>query len=1368
MKNLKTVCGIIAMMAIIGILLGCPNPVDPEAGATTGSIAGKALFSDGANHSGILISLEKTGGVVSQSVRSAALSGRVAARAVAASTSTGGNGAYEFNSVAPGTYTIYASSRDSSEGAVTTSVVVTAGSRAVAADLQLTPVGSLLGRIKLDNGETGNLGFLVFLAGTSYMAITNDAGNFTISGVPAGSGYDVVIMKGSYTCTWITGQPVNGGAAISLGDKTVAGSDLDGSGAAGEMIWKGSFAVAPENPEQNWVYYNSADEKLYVYDNGLWVTLSQNSDSGDTGAMMIWKGSFAAAPENPEQNWVYYNSADEKLYVYDNGLWVTLSQNSDSGAMMIWKGSLAAAPENPEQNWVYYNSAVEELYVYDGGAWQALSQNNGDLGGMVIWKGSFATAPSSPQANWLYYNTTTEKLYLYDGGAWKALSQNNGDLGGMVIWKGSFASAPSSPQANWLYYNTTAEKLYLYDGGAWKALSQNNGDISGMMIWKGSLTTAPSSPQANWLYYNTAAEKLYLYDGGAWKVLSQNNGDISGMMIWKGSLATAPSSPKANWLYYNSADEKLYAYDGGAWRVLADNSDVYPAYGISLDKSGTQTFPAASFGYGAQAPLSVTVSNTGKQNTGALTLGLSGSGSDDFTLNESGVAGVAPGGTYTFTAVPKTGLAVGTYTALVTVDGANLSAQTLTLSFTVNAAPGYGIALDQTAAHTFTARSFGYGDQSAGALTVTITNTGNQNTGALTVVASPANIFTLSPASITGIGASGTAGFTVKPVTGLAAAAQPYTATVTVSGGANITSRSFDVSFMVNPASFSSAPSIDTVIPGTGSLKIDWSAAVPAPDSYKVYWKKGTHSDPAAVKTGPDNGSASGITALTYTISGLDGAAAYSVFVEALKTGYTASESAVLSEASAANFTGSLSLSVISLTANSLNYSVTSSGLSPSAVDSYDIYYMEGDQTVANVLSNNVKVNKTGAAGSLSLNPGAFYTVLAVAKKANYKDSNPSNAVNLVFSSTISLAGTLGQNETHGQGWSYADGVYTVLDGAELSVNGVTTSRRIRAGDGVTAQVTLNNAHITGITSGPAFALGTGANVTLTLAGTNELKTSTTGAAGLQTTGAALTIEGTGSLDAQGGLYGAGIGGGGSSSSNGGAGGSVTIGGSAVVTAQGGSGGAGIGGGGNIGGGSSNGGAGGSVTIGGSAVVTAQGGSFGAGIGGGGHGTNSIGGAGGSVTIGGSAVVTAQGGSFGAGIGGGGFSYSFGNGGIGGAGGSVTILGATVIARGGTSASGIGGGYNGSTGTITPPQNAVVFTDSAPGLTGNLANGISVGSAAIAFNGTYPSFATTVTLKNNMTVPAGATLTVPAGVNLNKSGYTVTGSVVNTGGQVFD
>jgi hypothetical protein len=895
-----------------------------------------------------------------------------------------------------------------------------------------------------------------------------------------------------------------------------------------------------------------------------------------------------------------------------------------------------------------------------------------------------------------------------------------------------------------VYYNTADEKLYLYDGGAWKALSQNNisaGNPAGMMTWKGSSAAAPASPQANWVYYNVTDEKLYLYDGGTWKALSQNNisaGSPAGMMTWKGSSAAAPASPQEGWVYYNTGDGKLCLYDGSTWQILADNSYTLPVHAISLDRSGTQTFPAAVVGYSARVPLSVTITNTGGQDTGALIIALSGS-------SETGVTGIPVGGTHTFTVVPHIGLAVGSYTAGVTVSGANITAKAFSVHFAVNAY-SYGIGVSQTTAHTFPSRNFGYGDQSSSALPVTITNNQDQNTGSLTITVSPTNIFIVSPTTITGIDAEDAANFTVKPTTGLAAAPTPYTATVTVSGGADISAKSFDVSFTVNPASFATVPVITAITPDTNGIRIDWDAAIPAPYSYRVYWKKGSHSATAAIKTGPGNGSAAGIAAASanYTITGLEGAALYSVFVEAVKTGYSG-ESAIQTATTKAGFTGSLAFSVTGVTANNLNYSVSNSALSPSAVDSYDIYYMEGDQTVPNVLSNNVKVNKTTATGSVNLNPGAFYTVLAVAKKADYNDSNPSNAVNVVFSPAINLAGAVGQYETHGQGWKYTDSVYTILDGADVTVSGTTTVRRIEAAASATAELTLNNAYITAIASSSAFKLNTGANITMTLAGTNELKTATEGAAGVQTTDGSLTINGTGSLAVEGGSSagyggnggGAGIGGSGSLNGNGNAGGTITISGSAIVTAQGG---------------------------GSSSSYTGSG----AGIGGGGSSnysssSNSSGGAGRTITISGSAVVMAQGGSntyMGAGIGGGG-GY-----GSGGAAGGVTILGGTVIAKSPTN--GIGAGQGGATGTINPPQNAVVFASSADGLTTNLANGISIGDATIGIDGAYPGFTATVTLQNDMTVPAGATLTIPAGVILNKNGHTVTGSVNNTGGTIFN
>jgi len=221
-----------------------------------------------------------------------------------------------------------------------------------------------------------------------------------------------------------------------------------------------------------------------------------------------------------------------------------------------------------------------------------------------------------------------------------------------------------------------------------------------------------------------------------------------------------------------------------------------PTYGISLSTTGTHTFAAATAGYGAQTPHSVTVNSTGNQATGALTVALSGANAGSFTVSRTSISNIASGASDNFTVVPRTGLAVGTYTATITVSGGNGISQSFTVSFTVNPVPVYSISLTPSGNHTFSAATAGYGAQAT--YSVTVTNNGNQLTGGLTVALSGANSssFALSTTSITSIAVGGNSSFTVVPVTGLLAGT--YNATVTVSGGNGI-SQSFNVNFTVNP-----------------------------------------------------------------------------------------------------------------------------------------------------------------------------------------------------------------------------------------------------------------------------------------------------------------------------------------------------------------------------------------------------------------------------------------------------------------------------------------------------------------------------------------------------------------------------------------
>ena len=277
--------------------------------------------------------------------------------------------------------------------------------------------------------------------------------------------------------------------------------------------------------------------------------------------------------------------------------------------------------------------------------------------------------------------------------------------------------------------------------------------------------------------------------------------------------------------------------------------------------------------------------------------------------------------------------------------------------------------------------------------------------------------------------------------------------------------------------------------------------------------------------------------------------------------------------------------------------------------------------------------------------------------------------------------------------WDIADGDITIVadnDGQKVSQgtendisddnpiiigNSATNTVSIVAEKDQTANVTLSGANIDGSTKGNAAVSTTGeGNVSIELDGDSTLKSGFCHAGLEKNNGGSLTIadeDKNGKLTAEGGGYGAGIGGG-----YNGTGSYITISGG-EVKATGGSYGAGIGGG--------NRGTGSDITISGG-EVEAAGGTWGAGIGGG------QGGSGNKITISGG-KVNATGGYAGAGIGGGengdgsdiiisggevkatGGSYGAGiGGGCGDSGSDITISGGEVKATGGVNGAGIGGG----------------------------------------------------------------------------------------------
>jgi hypothetical protein len=81
--------------------------------------------------------------------------------------------------------------------------------------------------------------------------------------------------------------------------------------------------------------------------------------------------------------------------------------------------------------------------------------------------------------------------------------------------------------------------------------------------------------------------------------------------------------------------------------------------------------------------LSALILNTGNVATGELTLTLSGTNADVFTLPAATVSSLTVGDEAEVTLVPRAGLAIGTYTAILTVSGSDLTSVQTTITYIV-------------------------------------------------------------------------------------------------------------------------------------------------------------------------------------------------------------------------------------------------------------------------------------------------------------------------------------------------------------------------------------------------------------------------------------------------------------------------------------------------------------------------------------------------------------------------------------------------------------------------------------------------------------------------------------------------------------
>lgn len=585
----RTVFSFLVVLSCLFFAIGCdgdsPAPSNPE--QTKGSISGIVEYPSSSGNGGILITVEGFG--------SDGLS-----KGVCAQTSTSSDGRYSIGDLDAGEYTVYASSQNSREKAVTTNVKVITGQDVTASILRLSPVGTIIGSIMVD-GKTSDLtGYTIFVPSTSYIALTGSDGSFSLSDVPEGS-YPLFVMKNGKSGLFYTAT-VKGGETSNVGAIPIY-SIVFGFDESGSFIWKGSLYGHPESPSENWAYYNLSDGKTYIYVNGRWTLMSDSS-----GVKITWKGSLPTEPTQAQLYDAYFNTSDGCSYIFTGTEWTLIASKGSKGDKgdqglpgldgmpIVWKGSSPTPLEEPQELWAYYNTTDGCSYIYSNGEWSLLASSGASLN----WLGGFDHAPEDPRFYDMYFNTVDGCTYLYDGTEWVLFASKGGKgdrgeqgpqglSGTSIVWKGSSASPIDNPQELWAYYNTTDGCSYIYDGEKWVLLASSGASI----VWLGSFPQAPENPSLYNAYYNTRTGCSYIYDGEKWTLLASKGdsgqdgqtgatgetgatGADGKSIIWKGSYMSFSDieDPQELWAFYNTSDGRSYIYDGHSWQVLASSTSV--------------------------------------------------------------------------------------------------------------------------------------------------------------------------------------------------------------------------------------------------------------------------------------------------------------------------------------------------------------------------------------------------------------------------------------------------------------------------------------------------------------------------------------------------------------------------------------------------------------------------------------------------------------------------------------------------------------------------------------------------------------------------------------------------------------------------
>ena len=476
---------------------------------------------------------------------------------------------------------------------------------------------------------------------------------------------------------WLLGLLLSGALALLSG--SVWAQAWQHIGASGFSAGTGS-SMALDAADVPYVAYVDQDNgnKISVMklSGSNWVPVGTTVSTG----MALGPSLVLDSSGNPYVAYKDYDQSDKITVMrFDSGTsnWVTVGSAGFSAAI-AYSPSLTINKATGTLYVAYVDTSTNRVSVWSN------ANNNSPWVSVGTAAGTSTSSPSlalnsAGTIYVAYIDGTTNQVVVMTGNALTAVATTG--LTETAAYAPSLAMNGATPNVAYVDSSTNNVLVKTFGGASW---SNSGTGLTGQSFYAPFLAMSGVTPYVAYADWNNGGKVTVMeLDAGAWipvgtQGFSEENANSPSLAI------SAAGVPYTSYSYLDSASFTQRV------SVMGFTAPAGPTYSITLSQNAPYDFGSMNFGYPtAPLPLTVTVTSTGNQATGALSVSLTGAQAADFAISNDLVsgAGLASGAHETFDVAPKTGLAVGVHTATVTVSGANVVTQTFTVTFTVNAAP---------------------------------------------------------------------------------------------------------------------------------------------------------------------------------------------------------------------------------------------------------------------------------------------------------------------------------------------------------------------------------------------------------------------------------------------------------------------------------------------------------------------------------------------------------------------------------------------------------------------------------------------------------------------------------------------------------